>query len=185
MSAQRPAEEIEAGPVLLRRHRLSDLPELIEATTASHAHLAPWMEWAQQLPTEASMGAFLNHAVADFHTGPNSGYVMVWRDEDTGTGRLVGGCGIHDRIGPAGREIGYWVHVDYIQRGIARAAAVALRDEILAIGMDRVEIHCDERNTASAAVARSAGFELVGIEHRPARTPSESDREMIWRYTRP
>ncbi len=49
------------------------------------------------------------------------------------------------------------------------------------MGLDRVEIHCDERNAASAAVARSAGFELVGTEHRPARTQSESDREMIWR----
>jgi RimJ/RimL family protein N-acetyltransferase len=47
-----------------------------------------------------------------------------------------------------------------------------------------VEIHCDERNTASAAVARSAGFEHVATRHRPARIPTESDREMVWVSTR-
>jgi RimJ/RimL family protein N-acetyltransferase len=61
---------------------------------------------------------------------------------------------------------------------------VALRDEAFAMGIECVEIHCDERNTASAAVARSAGFELVGTAQRPAGTPGESDRAMIWRSAR-
>jgi RimJ/RimL family protein N-acetyltransferase len=52
------------------------------------------------------------------------------------------------------------------------------------MGMDRVEIHCDERNTASAAVAKGAGFEHVSTGHRPARIQSESDQEMVWRSTR-
>lgn len=181
----RPAEEIDAGPVLLRRHRLSDGPELVVAATVSHEHLRPWFEWAQQLPSEATMAAFLAHSVSDFDGGKDFGYVIVRRDATTGTERLVGGCGIHDRIAPGGLEIGYWVHVEHIGQGWASATAVALRDQILSIGMDRAEIHCDERNIASAGVARRAGFELIETRHRPARTPSESDREMIWCFSAP
>jgi RimJ/RimL family protein N-acetyltransferase len=157
---------------------------LLEAVNASLDHLAPWMVWAQEPATGASIGAFLRDAVSGFDAGTDFGFAIVVRDEAKEAERLVGGCGLHPRLGPGALEIGYWVHVGHVRRGVARAAAMALRDEALAMGMDRVEIHCDERNTASAAVARSAGFEHVATEHRPARTPSESDREMIWVSTR-
>ena len=38
-------------------------------------------------------------------------------------GALVGGCGLHRRIGPSALEIGYWVHVAHTRRGIATASA--------------------------------------------------------------
>jgi len=157
---------------------------LLAAVNASLAHLAPWMVWAQEPATEASIAAFLVDSVAGFDTGTEFGFAIVVRDEGSDIERLVGGCGLHKRLGPGALEIGYWVHVGHLRRGLARAAAAALRDEAFAMGIDRVEIHCDERNTASAAVARSAGFEHVATERRPARTPSESDREMIWVSTR-
>ena len=166
--------------MILRRHRHSDGPELVVAVNASLVHLAPWMAWAEEPATDASIGAFLADSVAGFDDGTEFGFAIVQRDETTQTERLVGGCGLHPRLGPGALEIGYWVHVGHVRRGIAKAAAVALRDEALSMGMDRVEIHCDERNTASAAVA----FEHVSTGHRPARILSESDREMVWRSTR-
>lgn len=35
---------------------------------------------------------------------------------------VVGGCGLHRRVGPGGLEIGYWVHAAWTRRGIAAAA---------------------------------------------------------------
>ena len=180
----RPEDEIVAGTLTLRRHRLSDRPELVAAVNASLAHLAPWMPWAELRATDASIGTFLADSVSDFDDGTNFGYVMLHRDEPTSSEVLVGGCGLHPRLGPGAIEIGYWVHAAHLRRGIARAAALALRDEAFSIGIGRVEIHCDEHNTASAAVARSAGFEFIATTPRPARTASESDAEMIWRSTR-
>jgi len=142
------------------------------------------MEWAQEPATDASIGEFLLGAVRDFEEGTNYGYVIVEHPDDS-TERVVGGCGLHRRLGPGAIEIGYWVHVGHTRRGIATAAAVALRDQAYAMGIDRVEIHCDEANTASGLVARSAGFSFIGTEHRPARLPTESDSEMIWRSLRP
>jgi RimJ/RimL family protein N-acetyltransferase len=44
----------------------------------------------------------------------------------------------------------------------------------------RVEIHCDEANTRSAAVARRLGYRLDRVEPRPVRAPAESGRGMVW-----
>jgi RimJ/RimL family protein N-acetyltransferase len=179
----RPAERIEAGPVVLRRYRPADSPALVAAVNESLDHLAPWMPWAQEPATALRMGDFIVTAVRDFEAATSFGYAMMeHRPEGE---RLVGGCGLHRRVGPDAIEIGYWVHVDHVRRGIARAAAVRLRDEGFAIGCSRVEIHCDEQNRPSAAVARSAGFTLVANRSRAPRTPAESGRELIFAVSAP
>ncbi len=65
-------------------------------------------------------------------------------------------------------EIGYWLHPDARGRGRARVAVRAVARHCLlprvegGLGLDRVLIRVAEPNTASAAVARSAGFTLTG-----------------------
>jgi RimJ/RimL family protein N-acetyltransferase len=170
--------------VLLRRHRRADRDELVTAINQSLAHLAPWMAWAQSAATDSSVGAFLASAVDEFEAGTDFGYAIVAPDPATKREVIVGGCGLHRRFEPGGIEIGYWVHAGHLRLGIAKAASVALRDEAFSMGLDVVEIRCDERNTASAAVAWSAGFVLFGTEALSAPTPTGSDREMIWRSAR-
>ncbi|MGH9046796.1 MAG: GNAT family N-acetyltransferase [Acidimicrobiales bacterium] len=177
-----PAERIDAPPIVLRRHQASDAAPLIEAINASLEHLAPWMAWADRPATTASIGAFLAQSIREFEAGTDFNYLIV--DLDAAGGSVLGGCGLHWRSHP-GIEIGYWVHAGHTRRGIARAAASALCDAAFAMAIDRVEIHCDERNIASAAVARSAGFELVDVARRAARTARDSDAEMIWALDRP
>jgi RimJ/RimL family protein N-acetyltransferase len=174
-----PPDQIDAPPFVLQRHRAEDAPAMITAINESLEHLRPWMDWAQKPATEASIGEFLASARLSFAEGTDYGYV-VRESSEGGKGAVLGGCGLHRRGGPGVIEIGYWVHAAHVRRGIARAASVALRDQAFAIGIDRVEIHCDERNVASAAVARSAGFSLAGIVPRTARTAKGSAREMIW-----
>lgn len=135
------------------------------------------MVWAQEPASEMSIGSFLDESVRNFEAGDDFGYAIV---DPTGD-LIVGGAGLHRRLGPGAIEIGYWVHVGHTRRGIATAVTVALRDEARAIGIDRVELHCDERNVASAGVAQRAGFELLGTEARAPRAPGESGMEMIWR----
>ena len=47
-------------------------------------------------------------------------------------------------------------------------------------GVQRVEIHCDAANTASAAVARRLGYRLDRIEERRPQASARSGRLMIW-----
>jgi RimJ/RimL family protein N-acetyltransferase len=168
---------IEAGGVVLRRHRLEDVPAVVDAVNASLEHLRPWMPWAAVPATTESITAFLTGAIAHFDAGEEFGYLLL----DPTERHVVGGAGLHVRRGPTTREIGYWVHVDWTRRGIASAAASALAELALTFdGVERVEIRCDAGNRASAAVPRSLGWELAAVVSRAPDAPGESGREMVW-----
>ncbi|MEU9133911.1 GNAT family N-acetyltransferase [Kitasatospora sp. NPDC048540] len=166
------------GVVSLRRRREADGPAVNEAVRANLAHLRPWMPWAQEPPN-------LQHSIEMCRAGEE-----VW---DQGTdfmylvgldarpGSVVGAFGLHGRIGPGALEIGYWVDVDHVGRGIATAAARALTGAALALpGIERVEIHCDESNTASAAVPRKLGYRLDRVRDAEITAPSETGRNLVW-----
>jgi RimJ/RimL family protein N-acetyltransferase len=96
-------------------------------------------------------------------------------------GRLIGALGLHRRIGRGALEIGYWVHVDHVGRGVATASARALTDAGFAMrGIRRMEIHCDAANRASAAVPARLGYRLVGSEDHEPEAPGEEGRRLIW-----
>jgi RimJ/RimL family protein N-acetyltransferase len=63
------------------------------------------------------------------------------------------------------------------------AAARALTAAALAVeGISRVEIHCDEANVRSAAVARRLGYRLDRIVPDHVSAPADLGRSMIWVY---
>ena len=94
---------------------------------------------------------------------------------------LVGGCGLHRRVGPGGIEIGYWVDVGYTGRGYATAAVRALTEAALALpDIVRVEIHCDYANVQSQAIPRRLGYRLDRIDASEIVAPAEVGKRMIW-----
>jgi hypothetical protein len=101
----RPPQTIEAPPVILQRYQSDDLPVLIEAVTASLDHLKPWMPWASADPLEVGLADFVARAVEEFDHGEDFHYA-VWNGSQT---TLIGGTGLHTRLGPGRLEIGYWV----------------------------------------------------------------------------
>jgi RimJ/RimL family protein N-acetyltransferase len=172
-----PPARIVTPHVVLRRHTLDDVDAVVTAINESLDHLRPWMPWAQSPATGETTRAFLTGVVENFDAGRDFGYLMVDPTERT----VVGGTGLHARGASNQLMIGYWVHVDWTRRGIAAATARALTTAAFELPeIDRVEIHCDVDNVASAAVARAAGYELVGIRPRPPEAPAETGREMVW-----
>lgn len=172
-----PPARIVTPQVVLRRHTLDDVDAVVAAVNGSLDHLRPWMPWAQVPVTAPAIKTFLTGVIESFDAGRDFGYLMV----DPGERAVVGGCGLHARGGQNELMIGYWVHVAWTRRGIATATARALTDAALALSeIDRVEIHCDVDNVASAAVARAAGYELVEVRPRPPEAPGETGREMVW-----
>jgi RimJ/RimL family protein N-acetyltransferase len=160
---------------VLRRFGTDDVDALYAAVEESRDHLRPHMPWADE--GRHDVAGFLTDAVAQWERGADRNYAIV----DHTDGRILGGCGLHDRIGPAGREIGYWLRADASGRGLASAAARALTAVALAIeGVTRVEIHCDEANWRSAAVARRLGYRLDRIEVDHVSAPGDLGRSMIW-----
>ncbi len=169
--------EILAGPVVtLRRYRLEDAEALKESSTVSHEHLRRYMPWALELPTDASVMDFIKEAAEDFRTSGNANFAIT-RSEDEA---YVGGCGIHDRVGPGALEIGYWVDVRHLKRGIATTTARLLTEACFAVGVERVELHCDLSNEGSASVARRLGYTLQEVREREPHALSETNQMMVW-----
>ena len=40
--------------------------------------------------------------------------------------RVLGGTGLHTRVGAGAREIGYWIHQEFINQGLATEVSAAL-----------------------------------------------------------
>jgi RimJ/RimL family protein N-acetyltransferase len=96
--------------------------------------------------------------------------------------QVLGGTGLHTRIGADAREIGYWMHKDYLNQGLATEASAALTRVAFEIDrVQRVEIHCDPSNVRSAAVPRKLGFTHDGTLRRRVPFLEEVPRDsMIW-----
>ena len=180
----RPPERIEVNGagVVLRRHRPDDLDALYAMIETSRAHLRPFMPWADQ--DRAATATFVAKAAEEWATGHSFSYLIAETDPAAGgSERLLGGCGLHRRSGPGSLEIGYWLRPDATGRGIMTAVGAALTAVAVSLdGIVRVEIHCDEANEASAAVARRLGYRFVGtLDHTP-EAPGETGRRLLWAY---
>ena len=164
--------------LILRAWSPADAPALMSAKNASKEHLLPWMPWAQPEPTDLEANLALIRAWrAQFDTDKDYVYGIF----DRGNSAVLGGTGLHERIGMNAREIGYWVRVEAINRGIATETAAALTKvgfEI--IGLDRMEIHCDVRNLRSAAIPRKLGFTHDANLRRRSITVGALADSMIW-----
>jgi RimJ/RimL family protein N-acetyltransferase len=99
---------------------------------------------------------------------------------------IAGSCGLMARIGPGGMEIGYWVHRDYVRRGLATASTAALTSAAFALpDIDRVEIVHDELNGPSEAVPRKLGFTRAGQRTLDFVPEAGTGLGIVWRLDRP
>jgi RimJ/RimL family protein N-acetyltransferase len=176
-------ETLAAGPLELRRWRTDCLDELMSAVARSLPELQPWMPWASSMPTAEAELAVLMAGEAAFDADTEWGYAL----RELCSGDLVGGAGLHPRLGPDAIEIGYWVRTDRTRRGYATAAAQALTDAAFThlSNVSRVEIHMDRMNEPSAAVPRKLGYRRDREEPRERLAPGHSGTGLIWVLDRP
>jgi RimJ/RimL family protein N-acetyltransferase len=174
-----PAYRIHTPRLVVRCWAPSDAPLLKTALDGSLEHLLPWMPWADQEPepVEAKV-ARLRRFRGEFDLDRDYVYGILDREET----RVLGGTGLHTRLGEGALEIGYWIHADHINRGLATEAAGALTRVAFEVhGVDRVEIHNDPANMRSAAVPRKLGFTHEATLRCRTVTSGGSPRDtMIW-----
>jgi len=176
-----PPESLSHGQVSLRRWRPEDAAELLAAVLASQEQLRPWMPWADSYDA-GNAAEFLSDCQTQWASGADFAYAITIGDQ------IVGGAGLHDRIGPDGLEIGYWVHSGWTGRGVATDAAAALTEAALALpGIDKVEIHHDAANKASGRIPAKLGYVRLGERPRrelSAPAPGQTGTEVVWQVTR-
>ena len=165
--------------LIVRRWRIEDVPGLHDAVTESVEHLRPWMPWIAHEPLSL-----------DERIRLVEGWAPLWDAGDRMCGMfvgdtVVGGCGLHQRIGPGGQEIGYWVRVGWTGMGYATAAARDLVAMAFAMpAVTHVEIHHDVANVASGRVPAKLGFRHVADVRRPPEAPGETGLNRHWRLDR-
>jgi RimJ/RimL family protein N-acetyltransferase len=147
---------IETERLVVRCYELADAPPLKEAIDSSLEHLQPWMPWAHGEPqTLEEKIELVKLFRANFDTGENFTYGIFAADES----EVLGGTGLHPRVGPGGLEIGYWIRASSARQGIATESTAALtRVGFGVCEADRVEIRIEPRNAASQGVPRKLGF---------------------------
>ena len=135
-----PAYRIVTPRLVVRCWEPRDAPLLKEAIDSSLDHLRPWMPWAQHEPqTLAEKVELLREFRGQFDLGADSVYAIF----DSGDERVLGGTGLHPRIGPGGLEIGYWIRADAVGQGYATESTAALtRVAFEVVEVERVEIRC-------------------------------------------
>jgi RimJ/RimL family protein N-acetyltransferase len=175
-SSERP---IRTPRLLLRCYRVSDAPLLKHAIDSSLDHLRPSMPWIVDEPSplpviEARLGTFREQ----FMTGRDWVYGIFAPGEE----EVLGGTGLHPRVGPDALEIGYWLRADVTGRGLATEAVAALTTAgFTTFSAKRIEIRCDPRNLRSMGVARRLGYRHVETLIGNTFTPAGAVRDtMVW-----
>ena len=178
-----PAYRIESKRLVIRCYDPKDAPLLQKSVQESVEHLKPWLPWVKTEPEELNVKVErLRMFRARFDLSENYIY-GVFNPKET---ELIGGTGLHPRVGSNAFEIGYWVNVNHINKGYATEFSAALTKVAFEIeNVNRVEIHCDPGNASSATIPKKLGYvyeaTLRGRTETIEGTPSDS---MIWSMLR-
>ena len=173
-----PAYRIITPRLLIRCYNPADAGMLADAVTESLDHLLPWMPWAAAEPEPLSMKVErLRRMRSNFDL--NIDYVYgIFNPENT---LLLGGTGLHTRLGAGALEIGYWIHKDFINQGYATESSAALTRVAFEIyKVNRVEIHHSVNNIRSASVPRKLGFTCEATLRKRSSTIGQPSDQMIW-----
>lgn len=152
-----PPYAIRTERLLLRCWDPADAAALKEAIDSSLDHLRPWMPWAQDEPQpQEEKVALLRRFRGRFDLGQDFVYGAFTRDGS----EVVGGTGLHTRVGDDAFEIGYWIRKSRIGAGLATELCAALTKVAFEVcEVDRLEIRVDPANERSAAIPLKLGYQ--------------------------
>ncbi|MBY8980440.1 MAG: GNAT family N-acetyltransferase [Candidatus Lokiarchaeota archaeon] len=178
-----PVYRIKSERLVIRCYNPKDALYLQKAIQENVEHLRPWMPWVKSEPEDLKVKIErLRVFRADFDLSKNFVY-GVFDPHET---ELVGGTGLHPRVGSNAFEIGYWIHVNHINKGYATEISAALTKVAFEIEhVNRVEIHCDPNNIKSAAIPRKLGYVYEAtLRNRCENIEGELIDSMIWSISR-
>jgi RimJ/RimL family protein N-acetyltransferase len=174
-----PPEQLDTARLVLRRWRTHDAVLLADAIQASASELRRWTPWViADAPANAVLEKRLTQFSEQFDAGQNFIYGIFDRERT----RVLGQVGLYGRVGPNALEVGYFIRTDAAGKGYASEAAAALcLAAFESCGVERVEIRCDPKNTASNAIPRRLGFRVREVQDADPLFPGEPTRRLqIW-----
>ena len=178
-----PAYRIETERLVIRCYDPKDALYLQKSIQESVEHLRPWLPWVKTEPEELQVKIErLREFRANFDLGKNYIYAIF----DPKETELIGGTGLHPRVGSNAFEIGYWINVNHVNKGYATEISAALTKVAFEIEhVNRIEIHCDPKNIKSAAIPKKLGYVYEAtLRNRTENIEGEPIDSMIWSILR-
>ncbi len=166
-------EELTSERLTLRRTR----PTLETATTmfkvidANRAHLGKWLSWVESTLAVEDTLKYLFDKEEQTEKGTKIEYGIYLGRE------YIGNVSIFD-ISTKNKsgEIGYWLSSSHARHGYMTEAVKTLEKEAFEnLELNRVQIKCDERNIASAGVAKKCGYKYEGTLRQNMRNNYYND----------
>lgn len=124
--------------MVIRCWNPGDAQLLKPAIAASLDHLKPWIPWAYEEPESLQAKIErLRQFRGKFDLDQDFLYGIFNLDET----QVIGGTGLHTRAGEGAREIGDWIHKDFINQGLATECSAALTQVAFEVdSVRRVEV---------------------------------------------
>jgi len=114
------------------------------------------MPWASQEPLDFPTRRNIIHGfIEKFKQNQDFTFGIFSKKEK----KCIGSTGLHTRLSSNEREIGYWLHVDYVSQGYITEAVSALSK--VAFEVEKIaalEIHCHKDNWRSSLVPQRLGY---------------------------
>lgn len=173
------AYSIKTERLILRCFEFKDVYELKSAIDESKDHLLRWMAWAKHEPEEVDKKLErIRRRRVEFDTDEAYHYGVFLQEDN----KFIGSISLMRRSGDKSLELGYWLHVNYINKGyITEAASALVKIAFELHQVERVEVHCDEKNFKSAAVPKKLGFtHEATIRSNEKNEDGTRKRDMIW-----
>lgn len=132
--------------------------EVFALIDCSREHLLPWLGWANTtLRAEDSYG-FLSFSDKSWSKGKEFAYAIFKDNIFMGFITVLNVSSEHKRA-----EIGYWIGKPFAQNGYIQEAVKILEKELFDNDFNKLIIHTDVQNEASANVARKCGYVFEGV----------------------
>src|ERR1043165_3193112 len=175
--------KIETNRLIIRCYKEEDAGILKKSIDESLDHLRPWMPWVKFEPEMLEQKI---ERLRIFKNQYENGVDYTLGSFDKEETEVIGSTGLHTRIGPNAREIGYWINSNHVSKGYATETVKALLKVGFEIeNLERIEIRCDPKNLNSLKIPSNLGFThettLVANASNPEGEPRDT---MIWALTR-
>ena len=140
----------------LRRHRMTDVDCIFKY--ASHPEVAKYADWEIRKEKDSLIQSIDRRSV-NWSQGIEYSWVITLPEKDD----AIGGASVF--INHYESTIGYLLHPDYWNMGIATEASRAIIGWLSSTGeISTIRASCDTANIASIRVLEKLGFNLTGTE---------------------
>jgi ribosomal-protein-serine acetyltransferase len=158
--------ELIGRKIVLKRFKPTILTAqtIFKTVADNRQHLGPWFVWLKGQTKAEDSFKFLLENEKKLKLGEKFDYGIYLNNE------YIGSIGVFsiDKINKSA-EIGYWLSKKFVRNGyMTEAVKLVEKEAFLNLGLNRLQICCDEKNLPSAGVAKKCGYIFEGKRRESA-----------------